>query len=122
MKRKSNDSLILSVLIVMIISFIAMLFLTSNKATSESAPEETVAVARVRVDMEELVRQVKLRKPRVLKPLPEVIVVPPQGSSFKSYMDHNEITKKDSKQYALKQLCYTDEQALRRFNGYDVVA
>ena len=106
----------------MIISFSAILLLASNKATSESIPEKEIVVVRVQIDMDELVRQAKLSKPRVLKPLPDVIDVPPQGSSFKSYENYKAITREGSKQLALQELCYTDEQGLRRFNGYYAVA
>ncbi len=41
---------------------------------------------------------------------------------FKSYMDYRKITDKTSKQYALQQLCTTDEYGFRRFNDFYVVA
>lgn len=49
-------------------------------------------------------------------------VVVPQATSFKSYMSYKAISKKNSPQYKLQQLAYTDLQGFRQFEGRYCVA
>lgn len=44
------------------------------------------------------------------------------AETFKAYTDYRCLTSKTSKQYALQQKAYTDNQGLRRLNGYYMVA
>ena len=44
------------------------------------------------------------------------------SGEFKSYMDYRTITNKSSLQWQLQQECWTDEDGLRRFEDYYVVA
>ena len=51
-----------------------------------------------------------------------IFTVPDIDSDFKSYMDYRCITNTESAQYELQQECYTDENGLRVYDGYYVVA
>lgn len=51
-----------------------------------------------------------------------IFTVPDIDSNFKSYMDYRCITNTESAQYKLQQDCYTDENGLRVYDGYYVVA
>lgn len=51
-----------------------------------------------------------------------IFTVPDIDSDFKSYMDYRCITNAESAQYKLQQDCYTDENGLRVYDGYYVVA
>ena len=44
------------------------------------------------------------------------------NTGFKSFMDYRTLTNRQSKQYALQQSAYTDEQGFRRYNGYYMIA
>lgn len=48
--------------------------------------------------------------------------IPSGNTSFKSYMDYRTITNRDSEQYALQEGCWTDDDGLRRYGDYYVVA
>lgn len=46
----------------------------------------------------------------------------PDNNSFKTYMSYTTITNQSSNQYALQQVCFTDENGLRRYDDYFVIA
>lgn len=48
--------------------------------------------------------------------------VPTGDTSFKSYMDYKAITNTDSRQYKLQKYAETDEQGLRVYDGYYMIA
>lgn len=53
---------------------------------------------------------------------PEPFDVPDYDTSFKTYMNYKAITNKNSKQYKLQKLAYTDEDGIRRVDGDICVA
>ena len=53
---------------------------------------------------------------------PVEYAVPVGDTSFKSYMDWRCITNTDSDQYHLQEKCWTDDNGLRRYNDYYVIA
>ena len=53
---------------------------------------------------------------------PVEYAVPVGDTSFKSYMDWRAITDKYSDQYRLQEKCWTDDNGLRRYNDYYVIA
>ncbi|MBQ4486435.1 MAG: hypothetical protein II936_05470 [Oscillospiraceae bacterium] len=48
--------------------------------------------------------------------------VPTGDTAFKSYMSYRAITNKESRQYKLQRMCWTDADGLRRYKTYYVVA
>lgn len=44
------------------------------------------------------------------------------NTGFKSFMDYRALTNRRSRQYALQQNAYTDEQGFRRYEGYYMIA
>ena len=52
----------------------------------------------------------------------DILDVPNIDTSFKSYMDYKFITDKTSAQYILQQSAWTDDNGLRRFGDYYLVA
>ena len=50
------------------------------------------------------------------------IMKPCTDSTFKSYMDYRMITNTSSEQYKLQQSAYTNEQGLREYKGFILVA
>lgn len=52
----------------------------------------------------------------------ESLPLPGVDTAFKTYMDYRAITDKESVQYDLQQLAYTDSQGIRRIDGDVCVA
>lgn len=53
---------------------------------------------------------------------PELFDVPDYDTSFKTYMNYKAITNKNSKQYKLQKLAYTDDNGFRRIDDDYLVA
>lgn len=58
---------------------------------------------------------------QVIEPTEEVLEVPSVDTSFKTFMDYRCITATGSNQYKFSEVCYTDEDGLRRYEDYYVV-
>ena len=56
------------------------------------------------------------------EPITEGMDVPTGDTAFKSYMSYKAITNKESRQYKLQRMCWTDADGLRRYKTYYVVA
>lgn len=63
-----------------------------------------------------------MRKILIILIITLIIPLNAHAGTFKPYTDYRCLTAKASKQYCLQQKAYTDNQGLRRLNGYYMVA
>lgn len=64
---------------------------------------------------------------RIITPTPTeavqgILALPSADGKFKTYMDYRTITRRDSAQYQLQQLAWTDADGFRRYEQYYLIA